>query len=69
MAAIGMLLFPAETVRVLAPDGVLLWINRLGEDGPPHLPAADVAAALPGDWQAVQADAGWGSWAVPRRTR
>lgn len=62
------LLFPAEIVRVLAPNGVLLWINQLGEDGPLHLPAMDVAHALPGDWQAVEADAGWGSWAVLRRS-
>lgn len=34
MAAIDMLLFPAETARVLAPGGVLLWINQLGPDGP-----------------------------------
>lgn len=67
VAAIDMLLFPAETARVLAPDGVLLWINQLGEDGPLYLPAADVAAALPGEWQAVEADAGWGSWAILRR--
>lgn len=67
VAAVDMLLFPAETARVLAPDGVLLWINQLGEDGPLHLPAADVAAALPGEWQGVEADAGWGSWAVLRR--
>ncbi|MFE5194612.1 class I SAM-dependent DNA methyltransferase [Streptomyces sp. NPDC056601] len=66
VAAIDMLLFPAEIVRVLAPNGVLLWINQLGEDGPLHLPATDVADALPGDWQAVGADAGWGSWAVLR---
>ncbi|WP_432178670.1 class I SAM-dependent methyltransferase [Streptomyces sp. NBC_00063] len=66
VAAIDMLLFPAEIVRVLAPNGVLLWINQLGEDGPLHLPAMDVAHALPGDWQAVEADAGWGSWAVLR---
>ncbi|WP_031170725.1 hypothetical protein [Streptomyces durhamensis] len=33
------------------------------------LPAADVVAALPGDWQAVEANAGWGSWAVLRRAR
>lgn len=63
-----MLLFPAEIVRVLAPNGVLLWINQLGEDGPLHLPAMDVADALPGDWQAVEANAGWGSWAVLRRS-
>ncbi|MGW1409731.1 class I SAM-dependent methyltransferase [Streptomyces sp. NPDC002403] len=67
VAAIDMLLFPSETARVLTPDGVLLWINQLGEDGPLHLPAADVVAALPGDWQAVEADAGWGSWAAVRR--
>lgn len=53
--------------RVLAPDGVLLWINQLGEDGPLYLPADDVAAALPGQWQAVEAHAGWGSWAALRR--
>ncbi|WP_329571864.1 class I SAM-dependent DNA methyltransferase [Streptomyces sp. NBC_01361] len=69
VAAIDMLLFPAEIVRVLAPDGVLLWINQLGEDGPLHLPATVVADALPGDWQAVEADAGWGSWSVLSRSR
>ncbi|MFC5787111.1 MULTISPECIES: class I SAM-dependent methyltransferase [Streptomyces] len=58
VAAIDMLLFPDEIVRVLAPDGVLLWINQLGEAGPLHLPATDVADALPGDWQAVEANAG-----------
>lgn len=67
VAAIDMLLFPAEIARVLAPDGVLLWINQLGEDGPLYLPAADVAAALPGRWRAVEAHAGWGSWAALRR--
>ncbi|MDF3300877.1 hypothetical protein [Streptomyces tropicalis] len=69
VAAIDMLLFPAEVARVPAPDGVLLWINQLGEDGPLHLPASDVADALPGDRPAVESHAGWGSWAVPRRAR
>ncbi|MEU6665823.1 hypothetical protein [Streptomyces sp. NPDC046727] len=50
-----------------APDGVLLWINQLGEDGPFYLPADDVAAALPGQWRAIEVRAGWGSWAVLRR--
>lgn len=68
IAGIDMLLFPAEAARVLAPNGVLLWINQLGEDGPLYLAAADVAAALPGQWQALEARAGWGSWAVVRRT-
>ncbi|MET9657405.1 class I SAM-dependent methyltransferase [Streptomyces sp. NPDC006510] len=36
VAAIDMLLYPAATARVLAPNGVLLWISRLGEDGPLH---------------------------------
>ena len=67
VAAIDMLLFPSEAARVLAPGGVLLWINQLGEDGPLYLPAADVAAALPGGWRSVEAMAGWGSWAVLRR--
>ncbi|GAA1376295.1 hypothetical protein GCM10009612_74320 [Streptomyces beijiangensis] len=69
VAAIDMLLFPDEMARVLAPAGVLLWINQLGQDGPLYLPAEDVAAALPGRWTAVEAAAGWGSWAALRRTR
>lgn len=68
VAAIDMLLFPAETARVLAPDGVLLWINQLGADGPLYLPTEEVTEALPGRWEAVEALAGWGSWAVLRRT-
>ncbi|WP_198358730.1 class I SAM-dependent methyltransferase [Streptomyces fildesensis] len=68
VAAIDMLLFPAEIARVLSPDGVLLWINQLGQDGPLYLQAGDVAAALPGDWRATQSEAGWGSWAVLRRS-
>ncbi|MFE2988486.1 class I SAM-dependent methyltransferase [Streptomyces sp. NPDC059262] len=69
VAAIDMLLFPAETARVLAPDGVLLWINQLGQDGPLYLPTEDVAAALPGRWTAIEAEAGWGTWACLRRAR
>lgn len=68
VAAIGMLLFPAETARVLAPDGVLLWINQISQDGPLYLPAEEVAAALPGHWHTVEAFVGWGSWTVLRRT-
>ncbi|WSV66029.1 class I SAM-dependent methyltransferase [Streptomyces sp. NBC_01013] len=68
VATIDMLLYPTEAARVLAPEGVLLWINQLGEDGPLYLPTDAVAAALPGSWQATQAAAGWGSWAILHRT-
>ncbi|MGW6404078.1 class I SAM-dependent DNA methyltransferase [Streptomyces sp. NPDC055134] len=67
VAAIDMLLFPHELARVLAPDGVLLWINQLGQDGPLYLPSEEVAAALPGQWTSAEAAAGWGSWASLRR--
>ncbi|MFF1647933.1 hypothetical protein [Streptomyces sp. NPDC058240] len=67
VAAVDMLLFPAETARVLAPYGVPLWINQLGRDGPLHLPADEVADALPGRWRATESAAGWGSWAALRR--
>jgi SAM-dependent methyltransferase len=68
VALVNMFLFPAEVDRVLAPGGVLVWINTLGDATPIHLPATDVAAALPGDWDGLAADAGWGSWATFRRT-
>ncbi|MGI8684459.1 MAG: hypothetical protein ACR2MO_05120, partial [Acidimicrobiales bacterium] len=67
VALVNMFLFPAEVDRVLAPDGVLLWVNTLGDATPIHLPATDVQAALPGDWDGVAADAGWGTWATFRR--
>ncbi|MCM2419097.1 class I SAM-dependent methyltransferase [Streptomyces sp. RKAG293] len=67
IAAIDMLLFPTEIARVLAPDGVLRWINQLGPEGPLYVPSEDVAAAIPGQWHTIEATAGWGSWAVIRR--
>ncbi|MFF4731474.1 hypothetical protein ACFY3M_40460 [Streptomyces mirabilis] len=36
-------------------------------DGSLYVAADDVAAALPGQWHAVEAQVGWGSWAVLRR--
>ncbi|MFI6520412.1 hypothetical protein ACIBF1_33010 [Spirillospora sp. NPDC050679] len=51
-----MLLFPAKIVRVLAPGGVLLWLNQLGGDGPLYLPTA------------TETEAGWGIWALFRST-
>ncbi len=64
---INMLLFPAEIDRVLRPDGVVLWVNTLGDQTPIHLPAADVLRALPGDWSGTTADAGTGFWLTARR--
>ena len=60
-------LFPAEVDRVLSADGVLVWVSAMGDDTPIYLPAADVGAALPGQWTGVAAEAGWGSWATFRR--
>lgn len=66
---INMFLFPAEVDRVLGPDGAVLWVSSLGDATPIYLDAADVEAALPGDWDGVAAEAGWGTWAVFRRAR
>lgn len=60
---VNMLLFPSEVDRILAPSGTVLWINTLGDQTPIHLPAEDVALALPGTWRGVMADAGTGFWA------
>lgn len=64
---VNMFLFPAEVARVLGPDGVLVWVNTLGDATPIHLPPDDVATALPGRWRGLCADAGWGTWATLRR--
>jgi SAM-dependent methyltransferase len=62
------LLFPAETDRVLAPGGTLLWVSARGDDTPIYLPPPDVLRALPGRWSGVWAEAGNGTWAAFRRT-
>ena len=68
IVAVNAFLFPVEYNRVLKPGGTILWINSLAEDTPIHLPVADVVSALPGEWSAVAAEAGWGLWATVRRT-
>ncbi len=65
---VNMLLFPGEVDRVLRPDGVVVWVNTLGDQTPIHLPPQDVAAALPGTWRGVWARAGAGLWATLRRS-
>jgi SAM-dependent methyltransferase len=70
VTCVDALLFPAEVTRVLRDDGVLLWISQLGADGPLFVDTPTVLAALTatgGRWTAVQAAAGWGTWAVIRR--
>jgi SAM-dependent methyltransferase len=64
---VNALLFPNEVDRVLAPRGVLVWVNSLGDRTPIHLSAEDVAKALPGEWTGVAAEAGWGIWCTLRR--
>ena len=68
LVLVNAFLFADEVERVLAPDGALVWVNTLAEDTPIHLPVHDVLAALPGAWHAVTSEAGWGMWAVVRRT-
>lgn len=64
---INMLLFPTEVDRVLAPAGVVVWVNSSGEQTPIHLPVDEVAAALPGPWSGLASRAGDGIWCVLRR--
>jgi SAM-dependent methyltransferase len=64
---INMLLFPQEMARILAPDGVLVWVNTSGDRTPIHLPADDVVEALPGDWTGKASEAGTGTWCAARR--
>jgi SAM-dependent methyltransferase len=64
---VNALLFPDEVNRVLAPGGVVIWVNSLGAGTPIHLAPDDVAKALPGEWNGVAAEAGWGLWCALRR--
>lgn len=64
---INMFLFPQQVDRVLRTGGALLWVNTMGDQTPIHLPVSDVVKALPGDWNAVTANAGTGFWAVLTR--
>ena len=60
-------LFPAEVDRVLAPGGLVVWVNSSGKDTPIHLTPEEVARVLPGEWGGVAARAGAGLWCVLRR--
>jgi len=65
--AINMLLFPREMARVLAPTGVLVWVNTSGDRTPIHLPADDVVQAMGPGWTGTASEAGTGTWCVARR--
>lgn len=67
LVLVNMFLFPVEVDRVLAHDGVVVWVNSRGPETPIHLTADEVDRALPGDWEGVASVAGWGTWSVHRR--
>jgi SAM-dependent methyltransferase len=60
-------LFPDEVDRVLAPAGLVVWVNSSGDQTPIHLGSEEVVAALPGRWRGVASRAGVGTWCVVRR--
>lgn len=64
---INALLFPAETARVLAPEGAVVWVNTSGPGTPIYLSAEDVRRALGGEWAGPASEAAFGTWAVLRR--
>jgi hypothetical protein len=64
---VNMFLFPAEVERVIAPGGVVVWVNSRGPETPIHLTADEIDDALPGAWDGVASQAGWGTWSVHRR--
>lgn len=61
-------LFGPECARVLAPDGVVVWVNSRGSLTPIHLPAQAVVDSLPGRWQAVASQTGPATWCVASRS-
>jgi SAM-dependent methyltransferase len=67
LVLVNAFLFPSEVDRVLASDGVVVWVSSLADRTPIYLPAEDVARALPGSWSGSAALAGWGSWCVLTR--
>lgn len=65
---INAFLFPAEVDRVLAPDGLLVWVNSSGEQTPIYLPVEEIVARLPGAWHGSASRAGEGTWCVLQRS-
>ena len=78
VACVNMMLFADEVVRVLTADGVLIWVNSIGERTPIYLSADRIAQALAvqvadselgGSFEVTASTAHWGTWAVARRQR
>jgi SAM-dependent methyltransferase len=68
VVCVNMLLFRDEVERVLGPDGTLVWVNSIGECTPIHLSAERLAEVLGDRWSVTASRAGWGTWAVARRS-
>jgi len=53
---------------VLAADGVLIWVNSIGDRTPIHLSAERIAQALTGSaqFEVTASTARWGTWVVAR---
>lgn len=68
LVCVNMLLFAGEVRRVLSRSGALVWVNSIGEHTPIHLSAQAVADALGEGFAVTASRAGWGTWAVARRT-
>ncbi len=66
---VNMFLFADEIRRVLRDDGVVVWVNTLGDQTPIHLPPEAVLDALGGRWSGTTARAGTGFWLVARQVR
>lgn len=64
---INALLFPAETARVVAPGGAVIWVNTSGPGTPIYLAAEDALRAMGVGWAGVASEAAFGTWAVLRR--
>lgn len=67
LVLINCFLFPAEVARILAPEGVLVWVNTSGESTPIHLPTREVTDALEFEVEGLEARAGSGTWSALRR--
>lgn len=66
VVCVNMLLFAAELRRVIAPGGLLVWVNGIGERTPIHLGAETLAESLGDGVDVVASRSGWGTWAVAR---